>query len=122
MGYIKRKGSGMMGFGDASSCGADQVWYPNLVFNNQVGQCSTPAAAAAALADGTASGNLNTAPPSPSIWDKIFGGVTDVLKAKVTPGQTTVINQPPSSGIGTTGMVAIAGAGILAVYLLTRKK
>lgn len=126
MSYISRKGSNMtmMGFGDASSCGPDQVWYPNLVYLGIKGQCSTPQAAAASLASGQASGNLSTTPDGsggPSIWDKLIGGVTDVFKAKVTPGSTTIIQQP-SGGIGTTGMVAIGAAGLLAVVLLTRKK
>lgn len=126
MSYIKRKGHGLMGFGDsAPSCRTgdaffkDGNWwvpvrdgdgkeYPLM----QTSQIAALPKCAAASSSGS------------SIWSSLISGATEIFKAKVTPAPVTNISTTTSGGMSTTTKVALAGAGILAlavVYKATRK-
>lgn len=57
------------------------------------------------------------------IFDSIIKGLTEVVKAKVTPGSTTVIQGGSGGGgMSTTTKVALAGAGALGLLLILRSR
>lgn len=56
------------------------------------------------------------------IFDSIIKGLTEVVKAKVTPGSTTVIQGGSGGGMATTTKIALAGAGALGLLLVLRAR
>ncbi len=53
---------------------------------------------------------------------QLIGGVTDIIKAKVTPAPTsTTVIQGGGGGMSTTTKVALAGAGVLALLFVAKK-
>lgn len=112
---IARRGySGALG--DASSCGPDQQWDPNFVFNGIKGQC-TPKGSPMAAAD------------SPGILSRIgdffSGAVKGALNlygsTKTAEGQAQAYQQMLAQQNQTPAWVlpvAIGGVGLVAVLLL----
>ncbi len=129
MSYIKRKGHGLMGFGDsAPACRTGDAFFQSgnwwvpirdgdgkeypLMQTPQL--AALPKCAAAASSSGGGSG----------IFDSLIKGATEIFKAKVTAAPVTQYNTTASAGMSTTTKVALAGAGVLAlavVYKATRK-
>jgi hypothetical protein len=117
MSYIRKNGNGLMGFGDASSCGSNQQWDANCNFNGIVGQCVPTGMVGKAAGCTYASGGSSS---GGGIFDSILKSVTDVIKAKVTPAQVTNISTTEGPGLSTPTKLAIAGGAVVAGVLLVR--
>lgn len=52
----------------------------------------------------------------------LIGGVTDVLKAKVTPAPTSTTIVQGGSGISTPVKLAVAGAGVVALLMIMKSR
>ena len=105
----------MMGMGGAESCGSTQQWDPNCTFNGIKGQCVPTGMV------GKAPGCTYAAGSEPSIWDKLLGAGSDILKAKLTPAPVTNITQT-DTGMSTTTKIAIAGAAAVGLLLILRSR
>lgn len=113
MSYIRKHGNGLMGFGDASSCGSTQQWDANCNYNGIQGQC---------VPTGMVGKSPGCTYPSSSgggWFDTLIKGATDVLKAKVTPAPVTNISSG-AGGMGTTTKLVIAGSAVVGGVLLLR--
>ena len=113
----------MGALGGASDCGSGQTWYPNLTFAGFTGQCSTPAQAQAALSSGQATGNLNTAASTDSGFNwgtagSVAGNLLTGLFGPKPAGPAVA----PQTGMSTTTKVALAGAGVLALALILKRR
>jgi len=112
--YIQRKGAGMMGLAGAESCGSNQQWDANCQYAGMTGQCVPTGKV------GTYS--ICTYPSSsPSIWDKIISGATDVLQAKLTPAPVTTTNIA-GGGMSNTTKIALAGAAVVGLALILKSR
>lgn len=118
MSYIRKNGNGLMGFGDASSCGSNQQWDAGCIFNGIKGQC-VPTGMVGKASGCTYDASSGSSGGGSSWLDSLIKGATEVLKAKVTPGQVTNITAP-SPGLSTTTKIAIAGGAVLGGVLLIR--
>lgn len=120
MAYLPRRNRvsrALNGLGDASSCGADQIWDPNAQYPGlPPGQCmprSSYTAAQIAALDAQ-----NKASSGPGIAASIFGAL---LGGLVTPSPTPgVIAAPASSGISTGTALAIGAGAIALIVIATR--
>jgi LPXTG-motif cell wall-anchored protein len=119
MSYIR---TSCMGLSGAESCGANQIWSPDYVFQGVKGQCLSLEQYKAWEAQKAAAA-AGVKPAEKSWWESLIGGATEVLKAKVTPAPVTQITTTaPDAGMSTTTKVAIAGAAALGLVLLLRKR
>lgn len=110
MSYHRKRS--MSGLGDASSCGADQQWDPNYVFNGIKGQCTpkgSPMVGYTAPSSGSGAG---------SFFTDLFKALTPAAPA---PAPTTVYVPQPSTGVSTTTLVVAGGAALLLVALLASR-
>ena len=114
---VKRRRGVLSGLGAASDCGAGQVWNPDYVFNGlPPGQCVTQA-----QSDAWYAANPKTSGSSGgSVADDIASSLSSLSKIFGTT-QTPQAPMAVSTGPSTMEIVAIAGAGLLGIYLLTRK-
>lgn len=117
MSYIMKNGRGLMGFGDASSCGSGQEWDADCTYNGIKGQC-VPAGtkgknSMCTYASGGSSGITG-------IFDSLIKGATEVLKGKFTPAPVTNITTTSSPGLSTPTKIAIAGGAVVGGVLLIR--
>jgi hypothetical protein len=92
----------------AESCGTNQQWDPNYVFNGIKGQC-TPRGSAMAPA------------PTPGFFDSLMSAFKPSTPAPMMPAIMPAA--PAASGMSQTTMIAIGlgAVGLLAVVLLSRK-
>lgn len=121
MSYIKRKGSGLMGFGDSSpSCRTGDAFQQNGSWWVPIRDADgkqyplMQTSALLALPKCGASG-------SSSIWGSLISGATEIFKARVTPAPVTQYNTTASAGMSTTTKVAIVGVGALVVGALVMR-
>lgn len=109
---MRKKRRGLMGFGDASDCGADQVWCADYVYAGlPPGQCVTKAQCDAYHQQ------------HPQQQTNIAADITSIAGALSSIFGTQQQTPPPavvSTGPSTMTIVAIGGAALLGVYLLTR--
>jgi len=121
MSYLPKRRS-LLGLGDASSCGADQVWDPNVTYLGIKGQCMPRSSyTASQLVDPNAyPGIVKTAgSSSSSLASSILGTLLGGLLNKSTPAQTPVVVQQPS-GVSTTTIAIVGAAALAAVLIATR--
>lgn len=116
MSYIKRKGNGLMGFGDASSCGPDQIYAADYEYNGVKGQCLSAAQYKAWQDQKAAQGGGGS-----SIWDSLIKGATEVLKGKLTPPPVTNISTS-TGGLSTGAKLAIGGGILLAGFAIYKAR
>ena len=112
---VKRRRGVLSGLGGASDCGSGQVWCADYVMPGlPAGQCTTQAQCDAWHVDHpVATQQTNWADDiasSLSSISKIFGGQQQPMAPVAV-----------STGPSTLEIAAIAGAGLLGIYLLTRK-
>lgn len=110
---VKRRKGVLSGLGGASDCGSGQVWCANYVYNGlPPGQCTTQDQCNAYNAANPQQAGTNWADDiasSLSSISKIFGQQQPAAPMAVDTGPSTVT------------LVALGAAGLLGVYLLTRK-
>lgn len=109
--YAKRVPSGLDG---AESCGPNQKWDPNYVFNGIKGQCVPSSQPLVQMAS------------SGTNWGSLANSLTSLFstpKAAPTPMPMPTYAAPASSGMSTNTMIAIGlgAVGLLAIVMLTRK-
>lgn len=108
----------LSGLGGVESCGANQVWDPNVTFNGIKGQCMPRSNYAASdLVDPSASPGVVKDKSSGFNWGGLLQAF--VQPAAPAPAPTVIVQQAP--GMSTTTKIAIAGgAALLLVVLATR--
>lgn len=122
MSYIKRKGNGLMGFGDdlggavcrtgAAVFQSGNWWVPVQDSSGKQYQLmQTNEILALPMCSSGSSGG--------SFWDSLVKGATEVLKGKLTPPPVT--NITTSSGGMSTGVKLAIGGGVLVAGLLIYK-
>lgn len=57
-----------------------------------------------------------------SIWGQLIAGVTDVFKAKVTPGATSTTIIQGGGGMSTTTKVALGAAAVVGLALILKSR
>lgn len=113
--FRNRRG-GMSGLGGASDCGAGQVWCADFVFPGlPAGQCVTADQCNQWYKDHPAPQQASTS------WTDVAGAaagaLTKIFGSQPQQQAPTIVQSGPSTGT----ILAIAGAGLVGVYLLTRK-
>lgn len=120
MSYISKAGNGLMGFGDASSCGGNQAWDAGCNYNGIQGQCVPVGMVGKYSPCDYSKAAAAQQSSSSSIWGNLITGLTEVVKAKVTPAQVTNISTMSSPGMSTPTKLAIAGGAVVGGVLLIR--
>lgn len=122
MSYFRKPYSGL---GDVSSCGADQVWDPNISFFGTQGQCMPRAnyTPDQLVNPNVIPGVVKTKGGGGSAAGDFFKNLLGGLAAgAATPAQVPVIIAPAQSGMSTTTKLALAGgAALLLVALLAKR-
>ena len=110
--YARRIRSGLDG---AESCGTNQKWDPNYVFNGIKGQCVP------------ASQPLVQMASSGTNWGSLANSLTSLFSTPKAPTPTTIpmptYAPAAKSGMSQNTMIAIGlgAVGLLAIVMLTRK-
>ena len=114
---------GLLGLGDVSSCGPDQVWDPNVSFYGTQGQCmpranyrpeqleNPNAVPGVVKTTGAISGG--------SDWTKLLGGLLANATKPTTPAPYPY-PVPASSGMSTGTMLMLGALGLGIVYVATK--
>lgn len=101
------------GLGGAESCGPDQHWDPNYVFQGMKGQCTPKSMPLVQMAS------------SGTNWGTLATSLTSLFSSPSAPAPTvaTPAYAPVQRGMSTNTMIAIGlgAAGLLAIVMLTRK-
>lgn len=114
---------GLLGLGDVTSCGPDQVWDPNVSFYGTQGQCMPRANYRPDQLE-----NPNAVPGVVKSTSSSSGGGSDLTKliggllANATRPQTPAYPYPvpTSSGMSTGTMLAIGALGLGILYVATK--
>lgn len=99
------------GLGDASSCGPNQQWDPNYVFNGIKGQC-TPKGSP-----------MTPASSSPSFFESFMSAMFPkpaTPAAAATP--QVVIQQAPGMSTNTKIALGVGAVGLVALILIATRK
>ncbi len=116
--------AGLLGLGDVSSCGYDQVWDPNITVGGNVGQCMPRANYSASQLENPNAfpGVVKSSSSSSSggsDWTKLLGGLIANATKPATPAPYPY-PVAASSGISTGTLVAIGALGLGLIYVATK--
>jgi hypothetical protein len=110
---VKRRRGVLSGLGGAADCGSGQVWCAEYVYNGlPPGQCTTADQCNAYKAANPQQAGTNWA-------DDIASSLSSI--SKIFGAQQQPVMPVVDTGPSTTTIIAIGAAGLLGVYLLTRK-